>query len=124
MRAKTWLCAALVAAAIPGVAFADDPNDPTMRSAAARARDHAAIRRLNLAELARTQARDARLASGWRAWREARQSGQRVDYVPEANYERASQTYARESADYERRMAQWRRAVAACRAGDYDACEN
>ena len=51
-------------------ALADDPNDPTMRTAAARARDRAIIRQLNLAELRKVRARDARLAKQWRAWRE------------------------------------------------------
>ena len=51
-------------------ALADDPNDPAMRSAAARARDKATIRQMNLAEARRVQARDARYAAQWRAWRE------------------------------------------------------
>ena len=99
-------------------------NDPTMRSAAARARDHAMIRQLNLNELARTRARDARYASGWQAYREARGSGGGARYVPEAEYEQASQRYAHDRAQYEQRMAEWRLAVAACRAGDYAACGN
>ena len=129
MRVKTIACAALVAALMPGAilptaAFADDPHDPTMRSAAARARDHAMIRQLNLNELARTRVRDARYASGWQAYREARGSGGEARYVPEAEYEQASQRYAHDRAQYEQRMAEWRRAVAACRAGDYAACGN
>ena len=118
MRVKTLLCAALIAATMPSVARADDPNDPTMRSAAARARDHAMIRQLNLNELARTRARDARYADGWAAYREAGSAR----YVPDGEYEQASAGYARDRAAYEHRMAEWRRAVAACRAGDYDAC--
>ncbi|MFM5918177.1 MAG: hypothetical protein ACKOOL_11690 [Novosphingobium sp.] len=51
-------------------AMADDPNDPAMRSAAARARDKEVIRQLNLAEARKVQARDARLAKQWREWRE------------------------------------------------------
>lgn len=124
MRVKTLLCAALIAATMPTVARADDPNDPTMRSAAARARDHAMIRQLNLNELARTRARDARYASGWQAYREARGSDGGARYVPEAEYEQASQRYAHDRAQYEQRMAEWRRAVAACHAGDYAACGN
>ncbi len=50
--------------------LADDPNDPSMRSAAARARDREVIRQLNLAELRHVQARDARLSKQWREWRE------------------------------------------------------
>ncbi len=134
MRVKTILSAALVVALVPGalvptVARADDPNDPTMRSAAARARDHAMVRQLNLNELASTRDRDARYSGGWEAYRQSRTadrggSDQTVRYVPEADYAPASQRYARDRAKYERRMAEWRRAVAACRAGDYDACGN
>lgn len=124
MWVKTILSAALVVAMLPTVARADDPNDPTMRSAAARARDHAMIRRLNLNELARTRARDARYASGWADYRQANAGGERARYVPEAEYAQASQGYARDRAQYDQRMVAWRRAVAACRAGDYDACGN
>ncbi|MBC7378172.1 MAG: hypothetical protein H7346_12180 [Burkholderiaceae bacterium] len=129
MRVKTILSAALVVALMPGVARADDPNDPTMRSAAARARDHAMIRQLNLNELARTRARDARFAGGWEAYRQVggsdpRTSNRGARYVPEAEYAQASEGYAHDREQYERRMAKWRRAVAACRAGDYDACGN
>ena len=129
MRVKTILSAALVVALMPGVARADDPNDPTMRSAAARARDHAMIRQLNLNELARTRARDARFAGGWEAYRQVggsdpRTSNRGAHYVPEAEYAQASEGYAHDREQYERRMAKWRRAVAACRAGDYDACDN
>jgi hypothetical protein len=54
-------------------ALADDPNDPAMRSAAARARDKEVIRQLNLAEARKVQQRDARLSKQWRAWREYQQ---------------------------------------------------
>ena len=56
--------------AVPSISWADDPHDPTMRTAAARARDRAIIRQLNLAELRKVRARDARLAKQWREWRE------------------------------------------------------
>lgn len=55
MSSKLFAWAALAAVLVPTVAAADDPNDPTMRSAAARARDHAIIRQLNLQELARVR---------------------------------------------------------------------
>ena len=58
---------------LPSVSWADDPHDPTMRTAAARARDRAIIRQLNLAELRKVRVRDARLAKQWRAWREWQQ---------------------------------------------------
>ncbi len=110
MRDRLLVCAlALGAALLPAAAMADDPNDPSMRSAEARARDRAIIRRLNQEQLAHVRERDARYAEGWRAYR-SRGSD--------------NDDYARQRADYERKMAAWRRAVAACRAGDYSACDN
>jgi hypothetical protein len=101
MRAA--LLAALVGgAALPGLAHADDPNDPSMRSAAARARDHEATRRLNLDQAAMVRERDARYAQGWRS--------------------AGNGDYAAANAQYQRDLEQWRRAVSACRAGDYGAC--
>ena len=52
MRVDRFVCVALVAALLPAAALADDPNDPAMRSADARARDHAMIQKLNQDELA------------------------------------------------------------------------
>lgn len=115
MRVAIILCAAAVAAIMPAVVHADDPNDPTMRSAAARARDRAIIRQLNRDELARVSRRDAGYAEGWRAWR---QGGARSE-----DHQRAVADYARRREQYDRDMADWRRAVARCRAGDYSACE-
>ena len=117
MRDYPLFCAALVAAMMPVAARADDPNDPAMRSAAARARDREIIRQLNLRELARVRERDARYAQGWRAAQADR------GYAM-ADHQRAMTDYARDRAQYERDMAAWRRAVAACRAGDYSACDN
>lgn len=111
------VCAALVVALVPATAWADDPNDPAMRSAAARARDRAIIRQLNLQEAARVRERDARYAEGWRTYREADR-----DYSS-SDHRRAMNDYAGDRAQYERDMARWRRAVAACRAGDYSACD-
>ncbi|MFA7586456.1 MAG: hypothetical protein WCY11_09745 [Novosphingobium sp.] len=108
MRATLLICSALAALLTPHVALADDPNDPAMRTAAARARDKAIIRQLNLQEAARVRERDARYAEGWRAKREEG---------------RMQAEYARSRAEHERRMVQWRRQVAACRAGDYSACD-
>ena len=56
--------------AMPALSWADDPHDPLMRDPRARARDHEIIRQLNLAELRKVHARDARLAKQWRVWRE------------------------------------------------------
>lgn len=71
--------AALGIALVSSVALADDPNDPTMRTAAARARDHEIIRQMNLAELRKVRARDARQAEQWRIWREYQRSHGRGD---------------------------------------------
>lgn len=54
----------------PTISWADDPRDPAMQTAQARARDRAIIRQLNQAELRKVRARDARQAKQWRAWRE------------------------------------------------------
>lgn len=112
MMVNRLVCAALVAALMPVATWADDPNDPAMRSAAARARDREIIRQLNLREGARVRERDARYAQGWRSAQADR-----------GDHERAMTDYARSRAQYEQDMAQWRRAVAACRAGDYSACD-
>ncbi|MDE2435087.1 MAG: hypothetical protein KGM49_02390 [Sphingomonadales bacterium] len=102
------------AVATPGTAFADNPHDPAMRSAAARARDKAIIRRLNRNEMAHVKARDARYAKGWHAYHAY--PGRR------AAYRRALARNRHEHQVYARRMAAWHRAVAACRAGNRSAC--
>lgn len=126
VRAKLFICAAIAAVVVPTVAVADDPNDPTMRSAAARARDREIIRQLNLQELAQVRERDARYAEGWRAAR-SRSTSRTAD--PEysgrsQDYEQTMAAYASDRKHYERELSQWRRAVAACRAGDYSFCDN
>jgi hypothetical protein len=101
---------ALAVTAVSGPALADDPNDALLsRSAAARAKDRAVIRQLNINELNHVRARDARYAKDWEAYREqpARQAA-----------------YERERAAYEKKMAAWREAVQRCRAGDYRYCDN
>ena len=119
MRFAVLTCAAVLAALIPAAVQADDPNDPTMRSAAARARDRAIIRQLNRDELARVRQRDAGYAEGWRAWRETGGNAARSQ-----DHQRAMASYARKREQYQRDVAAWRRAVAACRAGNYSACDN
>jgi hypothetical protein len=91
---------ALGLVAIPSAALADDPNDPAMRSAEARARDKAIIRQLNLDQAAYVKARDARQAKGWAAYK----------------------AYPAARAAHERRMAEWRRAVRLCQSGHYEHC--
>ena len=126
MRVTLSICAALAAAMVPVAAFADDPNDPAMRSAAAHARDHEMTRRLNVDESAMVHERDARYAQGWHAYRGASNNlAYNDEYAARMqDHDRAVAGYARDRAQYERNMAAWRRAVAACRAGDYSACGN
>ena len=107
MKAGLFGCAlALVAAFVPAAALADDPRDPTMRSAAAQARDRAIIKRMNQQQLAYVRERDARNRPTYR--------------VTDAD----SETYANARADYAREMAAWRRAVAACNSGRWEHCDN
>lgn len=61
--------AALALVILPAPLHADDPHDPTMRTAAARAKDKARIQELNRQELARVRARDAGYARDWAAYR-------------------------------------------------------
>lgn len=86
--------------AMPTPVLADDPNDPTMRSAAAKAKDRALTRELNLGQLRHVQQRDAGYAQGWQSYRE----------------------YPERRADYERQMAEWRRAVKLCQGGRREYC--
>ena len=126
MKTGLFVYAALAAVAAPTVALADDPNDPAMRAAAARLRDREIIRQLNRDELARVRERDAGYADGWRAYRD-RTGSVAVDpgYSRQSqDYARAQAGYAQGRAAYQRDLARWRRAVAACRAGDYSACED
>ena len=105
MKTSLLACAlALGIALVPTAASADDPRDPSMRSAEARARDKAIIKRLNQEQLAYVQRSDAQHAEGWRAYRQG----------PQVNAGRQAQ--------YQRDMAAWRRAVAKCRAGDREFC--
>ena len=122
MKISPLICGALVAAMVPAAALADDPRDPAMRNAAARARDSAITRELNRQENARVLKRGV-------TWRVVRGGGR--DEAGDGDYAAASQDHARDMAEYrrsraryERQMAEWRRAVAACRAGDDAACDN
>lgn len=113
VKFNPFVCMLLAAALMPSAARADDPDDPEMRNPAARARDRELTRRLNQQELARVRARDARIY----ATHDNRRTAVSRDH------DAALSGYARERAQYEREMARWRRAVAACRAGDYSACD-
>ena len=85
---------------LPTAAIADDPNDPSMKSRAARERDAAEIRRMNQEQLRYVRERDARYAKGWQATRD----------------------YPAAQREYERAMAEWRRAVRLCREGYHEYC--
>ena len=125
MKATPFICAAIVAAMMPAGALADDPHDVTMRSAKARALDREVTRKLNLRESANVRQRDERFAQRRRAARMESAAAADDEYAARSrDHERAMANYARDRAQYEREMAGWRRAVAACRAGDYSACDN
>jgi len=134
VKAYPLFCAAMVATMIPAMALADDPRDPTMRSAAARARDSETTRQLNLDERTMVRERDARQMQQMRGWRardddsydvaDGEYTARAQDYAARSqNHERDMSDYARNRARYERDMAAWRHAVAACRDGDYAACD-
>src|SRR3569832_845033 len=135
MRGTLFVCAAVAAAMLPAMALADDPRDPTMRNAAARARDSETTRQLNVQERTMVRARDARQMADMRGYRDGDADGYDVaandyavrsqDYAArQQDHRRAQSDYERGRAQYERDMADWHRAVAACRAGDYAACGN
>lgn len=122
MKISPLICGAIVAAMVPAIALADDPRDPAMRNAAARARDSAITRELNRQENSRVLKRGVT----WRVVRGAgRDEADDGDYAAAVqDHERDMSEYRRSRARYEREMAAWRRAVAACDAGDYAACDN
>lgn len=107
-KSSLFACAlAMGAALLPAAALADDPRDPSMKSAAARARDSAETKRLNQGQLSYVRDRDARIIGDYRA------SQGEID-----------KSNADARADYSRKMAAWRRAVAACNAGQWDYCDH
>lgn len=118
----------LASAAAPQYALADDPTDPTMRHRAAREADRETIRRMNEDQLATVRNRDARYASGWRAYDAARGGdGYEAGLPPpaqDAAYRgtSAEAAYAEARREYDDAMARWRRDVAACRAGYTEYC--
>lgn len=124
MRVNPIICAAIVATMMPAVALADDPHDPVMRSAAARARDREMIRQLNLEERARVRLRDARNAQRLSAARITSRYAATEYAALSREHERAMANFVSSRMRYEREMAEWRRAVDACRAGYYSACDN
>jgi len=123
MGTRTLVCALVLGAFVaPIAAMADDPRDPTMTPEAI-ARDRAIIKRLNEQQLAHVRQRDAGYQQGWKAYRN--RGADNADYARRRNsYEAAQRSYAAKRSQYERDMAEWRRNVAACRAGNYSACDN
>jgi len=115
MKVSLLICGTVVVATMPVAALADDPHDPAMRNAAARARDSAKTRELN------RQENDRVVKTGVRWWT-VRPDGSKV--AGGGNYAAAMRDNERERARYEQEMADWRRAVAACRAGDRAACDD
>lgn len=112
---------ALAAVTLPSAALADDPLDPKMQNADAIERDRQLIAALNRDMLAQVQERDARYSAGWQAYRE--QPQRLAEYQQRvAAFQREQDTYAAERKRYEQAMADWKRNVAACRAGNYAAC--
>lgn len=134
MKAYLAGLAMMAAAVAPQAAMADDPRDPTMRSAAARARDKAEIQRLNRDQLAYVRQRDGAYARDWAAYRDAQGQGRgaaRSDYEETAYDEgadgaaygaRRDGAYAQSRRQYEQDLAEWRHAVSQCRAGNYAYC--
>ena len=119
-----FLIGVTLVAAIPVAAWADDPNDPAMRRAEALARDREMTRQLNLKELARVRERDMRAAKVGGVARAGGRYAADDEYSARSrDYERAMANYADNRAEYEREKDAWHRAVAACRAGDYSACD-
>ncbi|MCB2080390.1 MAG: hypothetical protein KDE55_22200 [Novosphingobium sp.] len=127
MRNKGYCFGALIGGVIVAStpAFADDPKDPDMQSAEAVERDREGVRQINLDMLAYVRERDARYAESWqagqRAQEEYRYTQQRYQERL-AEYEQERARYAEDRRRYEANMAQWRDNVAACRAGDREAC--
>lgn len=116
MKISLLLYGVVVAAAIPAAALADDPRDPAMRNAAARARDAAQTRELNRQENDRVVKRGVR-------WWTVRRDGTRVP--GKGDYAAAVRDYERQMADYDRGRARYEQDMGderACRAGDDDAC--
>ncbi|WDF73678.1 hypothetical protein [Novosphingobium sp. KACC 22771] len=133
MKAYLAGWAMMAAALAPQTALADDPRDPAMRSAAARARDRAEIARMNRDQLAYVRKRDGAYARDWAAYRDAQAPGAgqgraRSDYEETAYDEGAYTTgrdgaaYAQSRRQYEQDLAEWRYAVNQCRAGNYAYC--
>jgi hypothetical protein len=122
MNLKLLAGALAFAVALPSPALADDPLDPRMQSEAARERDRMMIRKLNQDMLAQVEARDAKFAAQWQAHRDAPKAQEEYRRQLSA-YQSGQDAYAADRKRYEQAMADWKRNVAACKAGDYAACE-
>ncbi len=78
------------------------------------------IRKLNQDMLAQVEARDAKFASNWQAYR-AMPRRRRKACAQLSAYQSGQDSYAADRKRYEQAMADWKRSVAACRGGNYDA---
>lgn len=117
------LSAALVlgAVSVPSDVLADDPNDPEMQTAAARARDAELIRQLNRDMLAQIQAREASQRAGWQAYKDY--PTRQAEYeAAMARYQQSQTAFADSRSQYEAEVAAWRRAVERCKAGEVQYC--
>lgn len=133
MKTGIALCAlAIGAAALSTAAWADDPNDPAMKSKEAIAADRETIRQMNTDMLAQVKARDAAYAKGWRDYKRAKSDKHpsSEDYEQKLAayhenldaYNKQQARYAADRQSYEQAMVDWRRKVAACNAGNRSAC--
>lgn len=124
------LCAASMLACTSQVALADDPNDPAMRTRAAREADAAIIRKLNTDQLAYVRQRDAEYAKDWAAYRayygddRARESdvAETQPRGVDQDYAETLRQYQTAREEYQAQLAQWREDVSACRSGNYERC--
>lgn len=126
MRSTVLFCLGTAMMLLSAAAHADDPRDPTMRNADARARDSEQTRQLNVQAGSEVQSRGLRYEVRQRViTADAGYAADQAQYdAASRDHDRDMDRYARDRAQYERQMADWRRAVAACRAGYYDACAN
>lgn len=122
MKIRALVTGVVAVAMMPVAAQADDPHDPAMRNAAARARDSEKTRELNRRENQRL----VRTGVRWHVVRpgSAEETGDDGYAAAMRDHDRDMAQYRRDRARYDQEMAEWRRAVAACRAGDDDACDN
>jgi len=123
MKTPVLTCALLATSLVlPSQVMADDPLDPEMQTAEARARDAALIRQLNLDMLAIVTERDRHQSQGWRDYalfKEGKHPDQLAynarysHYQSElAAYEAGRARHQDSQRQYQLAMEAWRRDVA------------